>query len=262
MGKEALYWLNHLPRQGVRLAAITWRILEFLARVHSTARGCYPCQARIAREVGVSVRTVNTHLRKLEQAGLIARQRRNIPGQGRLRTTLYYLPIDPGFARFSRPEGAVDKPVDGAAENAPKPADSARGQVQNLQTSSGIHDHDNTSGCTDPASPVEKCLAACGPRLDALSRRLIRRTDHIVFRWLEQGHDLERDILPILRVRTARPGSRPITSWAYFDKAVAERHARRMEDEGGRHVRGATDLGEDDRHGAGDRQGLGGRTCK
>lgn len=45
--------------------------------------------------------------------------------------------------------------------------------------------------------------------------------------WLEQGADLERDVLPVVRAVAARKRSRPIQNWTYFTEAVAEAKALR-----------------------------------
>ena len=45
--------------------------------------------------------------------------------------------------------------------------------------------------------------------------------------WLEQGCDLERDVLPAIRAVVAR-GKTGTASWSYFTKSVAENRARRL----------------------------------
>ena len=50
--------------------------------------------------------------------------------------------------------------------------------------------------------------------------------------WIEQGCDVERDILPALRkiaARKPKPGARKIVSWEYFNNLVAENRDARMQ---------------------------------
>ena len=69
----------------------------------------------------------------------------------------------------------------------------------------------------DAASP---CLAS-----QAIAPGLAAMTDPQI--WLEQGCDLERDVLPAIRAVLAR-GKTGIASWSYFTKSVAENRARRL----------------------------------
>lgn len=48
--------------------------------------------------------------------------------------------------------------------------------------------------------------------------------------WIEDGLDIETDVVPVVRARTAKRGSRPIRFLAYLDKAVREHHATRSTD--------------------------------
>jgi uncharacterized protein YdaU (DUF1376 family) len=45
--------------------------------------------------------------------------------------------------------------------------------------------------------------------------------------WIEQGYDLQKDILPAIRARSARAAPGTIRSWSYFTQAVADAKASR-----------------------------------
>jgi hypothetical protein len=46
-------------------------------------------------------------------------------------------------------------------------------------------------------------------------------------RWLANGCDLEKDILPVIRARAAKAPHGSIRSWGYFTQAVADAKAAR-----------------------------------
>jgi hypothetical protein len=81
--------------------------------------------------------------------------------------------------------------------------------------------------------------AAAGPPVDLieLRRRLVEAAGDsiaseaaapglvhigVVSGWIDQGCDLDRDILPAIREVAARPRQRPIQSWTYFGRRVGE----------------------------------------
>lgn len=67
---------------------------------------------------------------------------------------------------------------------------------------------------------------AAGPSIDSSAVSLCVLSDPLA--WLKAGADLDADILPTLRARTAtaRPGS--IRSWAYYSQAIADARDRRL----------------------------------
>lgn len=227
MSKEALSWLNGLNKADIRIKPTAWRILECLALYHRHDAGCYISQARVADESNVSRSTVNTHLAILERHGLIARERRGIPGRGVRQTTLYHFPFEPTFHRFMHPAAVDGPPIDftgkakGSVGAAFVPA-----TVQELDAS--FTDHTYNREVFHPDQIVGHCLEACGPGLCRQSRQMIRATNHVVIAWLKTGYSLEKDILPILRQRTRRVRARRITTWSYFTKAISEAHHRRV----------------------------------
>lgn len=68
---------------------------------------------------------------------------------------------------------------------------------------------------------------AAGESLNAVSTGLIILSDPL--RWLENGCDLELDVLPALRAVAARPSTKPgaVRSWNFFSGAVFEARDRR-----------------------------------
>jgi hypothetical protein len=47
-------------------------------------------------------------------------------------------------------------------------------------------------------------------------------------RWLADGCDIELDILPTIRARTAKASPGSIRSWSYFTQAIADAKAARL----------------------------------
>lgn len=82
---------------------------------------------------------------------------------------------------------------------------------------------------TAPAADAEAaCLAACGPGLSASARIAIVTTRPVIAEWLADGYDIAADILPTLAERTSQARDDPIRTWAYFTKAIAQRHTQRL----------------------------------
>ena len=53
-------------------------------------------------------------------------------------------------------------------------------------------------------------------------------TRGVIDRWLEEGLELEADILPVIAERTGKPRARPIRSWDYFTEAIRAARRRRL----------------------------------
>jgi hypothetical protein len=70
--------------------------------------------------------------------------------------------------------------------------------------------------------------AAAGESLNAVSTGLMILSDPL--RWLENGCDLDLDVLPALRAVAARPSTRPgaVRTWNFFSGAVFEARDRRQ----------------------------------
>jgi hypothetical protein len=59
-------------------------------------------------------------------------------------------------------------------------------------------------------------------------RAEISKTKTALGDWIAEGFDLEADIVPIIRERTARERSEPIWTWGYFTKAIRHAHRQRL----------------------------------
>lgn len=88
----------------------------------------------------------------------------------------------------------------------------------------GKEDIDDTR---DPVTAISDLLwEAGGKALNTTSTGLIVMSRPIA--WLQDGCDVEADILPAIRAAAARASPQSIRSWKYFDQAVADAKARRI----------------------------------
>jgi DNA-binding transcriptional MocR family regulator len=95
------------------LAPATKLVLWHLCDRHNPDYGCFPSQDQLAADAEISRASLNTHLDKLEQAGLIRRERRHSEGAHRRQSTRYFLAFEPEFS------AQAELPL--AAENRPDP---------------------------------------------------------------------------------------------------------------------------------------------
>lgn len=87
MSKGVFSWAmsqQHLPRG-------QFLVLRELCFLHSEDKGCFPSQKTLTRRTKYSRSTLNTHLKALESAGLIHRQKRK-GANGQRQSTLYTFP--------------------------------------------------------------------------------------------------------------------------------------------------------------------------
>ena len=196
-------------------------VLLYLADRHNPDHGCFPSQDQLAADCEMSRSGLNNILDKLVALGLIRRERRIDPKTRKQKSTRYILGFEEEFAQEPCPENGH-----GIDENpCPKNAES---RVQNLDTNPVREPVSTTTDFeAEPADPAEMCLDACGPGLSETSRAVIRDSDAVIGDWIEGGADLEADILPVLRQRTASPKPRIIRTWDYFTQAVRTRQTRR-----------------------------------
>ena len=80
----------------------------------------------------------------------------------------------------------------------------------------------------DNFDPQTRCLGVAGPGLCPASRAAITGTAEVIAGWLQEGIDLEADILPVIRARTPTIRISPIRTWAYFTDAVRAAHRQRL----------------------------------
>jgi hypothetical protein len=229
------------------LAPATKLVLWHLCDRHNPDYGCFPSQDQLAADAEISRASLNTHLDKLERAGLIRRERRHSEGAHRRQSTRYFLAFEPEFsAQAELPLAAENRPdpcPESRHGNGQKPCpDFAKSHVQNLDTNlvskepviTAARDAGATrEGRADDDGPdldaaEAACLAACGEGMTPTARAAITATTATIGAWLAAGYDLELDVLPVIVDRTAKPRGSPIRTWEYFSQAIAARHAKRI----------------------------------
>lgn len=205
----------------------------------------------MAADAEISRASLNTHLAKLEQAGLIRRERRHSEGAHRRQSTRYFLAFEPEFS------AQAELPLDSKSEadpcpesrhgNGQKPCpDFAKSHVQNLDTNlvskepvittardAGATREGRAEVATEDDGPdldvaEAACLAACGEGMAPAARAAITATTATIGAWLAAGYDLELDVLPVISERTAKPRGSPIRTWDYFSQAIAARRTKRI----------------------------------
>jgi DNA-binding transcriptional MocR family regulator len=210
------------------LAPATKLVLWHLCDRHYPDYGCFPSQDQLAADAEISRASLNTHLDKLEQAGLIRRERRHSEGAHRRQSTRYFLAFEPEFsAQAELPLGPENRPKrcpESRHGNRQKPCpDFAKIHVQNLDTNLVSKEPVNftarDAGATregraeasiadhglDLDEAEAACLAACGEGMAATARAAITATTATIGAWLAAGYDLELDVLPVIAERTAKP---------------------------------------------------------
>ncbi len=225
-------------------------VLWHLCDRHTPGSGCFPSQEHLTAAAEISRASLNTQLRRLEDAGLIRRQRR--PGQGpkQWKSTRYILGFEADFPQ--KPGQFIgqrngQKPSPDLAQTPAKPCpdfdqkhskpcpDSEQSHLRILDTNL-VRKKETTTACSartgthdahTRAAPETACLAACGEGLCIEARAVIGATAPVIDGWLAAGYDLDADILPVLRARTLRKRDSPIRTWAYFTPAITKRHAQR-----------------------------------
>lgn len=233
------------------LAPATKLVLWHLCDRHNPDYGCFPSQDQLAADAEISRASLNVHLDKLQQAGLIRRERRHSEGAHRRQSTRYFLAFEPEFsAQPDLPLGAENRPdpcPESRHGNGQKPCpDFAKSHVQNLDTNlvskepvittardagvtrEGRADASNDDEGPDLDTAEAACLAACGKGMTPAARAAITGTTATIGAWLKAGYDLELDVLPVITERTTKPRGSPIRTWEYFSQAIAARHSKRI----------------------------------
>lgn len=218
MSHNATNWA--IQQRGLMPA--TKLVLWHLCDRHNPDFGCFPSQDQLAADVEISRSSLNTHLEKLEAAGLIRRHRRHSEGTHRRKSTRYILGFEDDFGREPCPDSGHGKPQ--------KPCpDFGKSHVQNLDSNLVRESVTTTAREAEENSEAEAaCLAACGEGLSPAARAAITASRSVIDSWLATGYDLAIDILPTLAERTKRKRTDPIRTWAYFTMAIAKRHSHRI----------------------------------
>ena len=198
------------------LAPATKLVLWHLCDRHNPDYGCFPSQDQLAADAEISRASLNVHLDKLEQAGLIRRERRIDDDTKRQRTTRYFLGFEEGFALKPCPDSGH------GSTPAPCP-DFAKSRVQNLDTNPVSKEPVITTardacatreGRPDDEGPdldaaEAACLAACGEGMTPAARAAVTATTATIGAWLKAGFDLDLDVLPVIAERTAKAPGQP-----------------------------------------------------
>lgn len=95
------------------LKPITKIVLWHLADCHNPAMGCFPTQSLLADKAEISRSSVNRCLAELEEAGLIAREKRLDPDTKRQLPTRYFLAFEDRF----KPQDVATRDQSGDTES-------------------------------------------------------------------------------------------------------------------------------------------------
>ena len=229
MSHKASCWLAELG--GVALTGAQFRVLFHLCDAHNSKRdaetACFPSQERLREATGLSNGGLNNALNELEEAGFI-RRRRTTEAGARTRRTYFILGCDFGEAEEQTPESGVSSPdqtpVSGVSNSTFRPI--------KLHSSGDYPVSNRKEPTTAPARAVgdaaDRLLEAAGPGLCPTSRLALSASTGIIAEWIEEGFDLELDVVPVIRARTARARASPVQTWEYFTEAIRRAHARRL----------------------------------
>ena len=229
MSHKATNWA--IQQRGLMPA--TKLVLWYLCDRHTPDFGCYPSQDQLADDAEISRASLNTHLRKLEEAGLIRRHRRADQNTHRRKSTRYMLGFEDDFPKKPSPDsghGNGQKPCPNPRQNHAKLCPNPEQSHLRILDMNLVRKKETTTARNTHAreAPEATCLVACGEGLCPEARAVIQATAPVIDGWLAAGYDLDADILPVLQARTLRKRADPIRTWAYFTPAVAKRHAQRM----------------------------------
>ena len=100
MSHAATNWA--IQQRGLKPA--TKIVLWFLCDRHNPDFGCFPTQARLAKDAEMSISALNDHLATLEDLRLIHRIRAHDPHSHRRLPTRYILGFEQGFPQMPTPE--------------------------------------------------------------------------------------------------------------------------------------------------------------
>jgi hypothetical protein len=217
MSVAALSWAF-----GIDLPCAKKMVLVALADMSDQNGECWPSQSTLAKRCGLARETVNREIKALAKLGLIESTPR-LHDTGAARSSLYKLRV--GCDRGS--QGGV--------------TDDHR--VCDPRSQGGVIDHHTLNRHLEPSlEPAVLTRARATPlvALDDLENRLREAAGQAVntaspnlldmsepLRWLEQGCDLDSDVIPAIRAAAGKRAGRPVQSWRFFTGAVTEALARR-----------------------------------
>lgn len=130
MSHRATNWA--IQQRGLKPA--TRIVLWLLADRHNPDYGCFPSQALLAHDAEMSRSSVNNHLKKLEEVGLIRRVRRKDPETQEQLSTRYILAFEDAFTQDAD-EPCPKSGQGSVSKNDPDPCPkNGQSRVQNLDT--------------------------------------------------------------------------------------------------------------------------------
>ena len=233
------------------------RLLGFLARFASDdGSGVWPSNRTLVRLMGASLRSVQGWMKTLRRSGIIL----EVHSHHRTREYRFNLRLvdmlrgggvsfdemvrgrvvveddAQADAQLVLPGMRVDAERRGGGVFAPSEGDGAScaGGAQSVAPANASVctqiDKDNTTprACARALDLRDKCLEAAGDAMEHDNRSSLDDVSEIE-KWLENGADLDRDILPIIAVRARQKAAvnGMIYSWAYYTHAVLAATARR-----------------------------------
>ena len=230
MSHKASSWLAEIPASLINPSA--FRVLFHLCDAHNSKRdpdtACFPSQRRLMDATGLSNGGLNNALNALEQSGLVSR-RRTRNADGTVGPTYYILGCDVDLAQPCPKNGDGSESAHQLHEGGDGPSPNSGLHHLHAGGDEPIIEPVNTTQRGCEASQAEVlCLEASGPGLSETSRRQIVSTCSVIGSWLGRGFDLELDILPVIRSRTAEPRENAIRTWDYFTAAVEAANRRRL----------------------------------
>ena len=184
MSHKATNWA--IQQRGLMPA--TKLVLWYLCDRHTPDFGCYPSQDQLAADAEISRASLNTHLRKLEEAGLIRRQRRAEKGTKQRKSTRYLLGFEDDFSQKPCPDsghGNGQKPCPNLEQNREKPCPNPEQSHVRILDTNLVRKKETTTARDAHArdTPENTCLAACGEGLSSEARAVIG-ADRAGHRWL------------------------------------------------------------------------------
>lgn len=211
MSIEALNWAFDFEAKSSSEKAV----LLALANYAGGDGRCHPGQESIAKKASCSDRTVRTVLADLEARGIIVREERRRQDGYRTSDTIIIVPLS------KSPENSSGKKEPHRKISSTSP--------------------ERISGPTSFEPPVEPSAAAARGKsdLESLTDRLVEAAGNKIqphgaivlapiLGLIDGGCDLETDILPTIRARSAKM-PRPAGSWAYFVQPIREAYEQRIE---------------------------------
>lgn len=201
-------------------------VLTYMAdKAADDGSGIWTSKANIARDLELSRRAVQLAIQELIRDGLVAETGQRDCKHGF--TVEYSIVIE-----------AVDNLPSTREPRSPRESDARvtrePGSHDPVNQIHPNHPYKDTTtppaedAAVDNSDPQARCLAVAGPGLCPASRAAITGTAEVIEGWLQEGIDLEADILPVIRARTPTIRISPIRTWAYFTDAVRAAHRQRL----------------------------------